>query len=280
MHALRQRLAFGLLVSTIIASPLIGACDDDKGKVAEIPNVTVVARDYTYEMPDEVPAGAVRMTLRNEGPEPHHAQPARLKDGVSLEQFTGQLQQGPEAALPLLSFPGGPGPVAAGASQDVTLDLVAGQYVMLCFVESPDGVPHLAKGMMEPFRVTDSGNDDDIQQADAEVTLRDFGFTMPAAIDGGATLKVTNAGPQVHELGIVKPAEGTTVRDVLDHFHEPQGPPPFAPAGGVQALDPRASGLLHLDLAPGNYIAICLIPDPGSGRPHADLGMIQELAIE
>jgi hypothetical protein len=103
---------------------------------------------------------------------------------------------------------------------------------------------------------------------------------MPEAVEGDATLKVNNAGPQVHELGIVKPAEGTTVRDVVDSFHGPQGMPPFAPAGGMQALDPDASGWLHLDLEPGRYIAICLIPDPGRGRPHAELGMIQEFTVE
>ena len=279
MNARPGRMAVGLLVSTILASPLISACSDNTGEAAEVPSVTVVARDYAFEMPEEVAAGAVRMTLRNEGPEPHHAQPARLDDGVTLVQFTERLQQGPEAALPLLSFPGGPGPVAAGASQDVTLNLVAGQYVMLCFVESPDGTPHLPKGMVTPFRVAGAG-DGESSEADAEVTLRDFGFTMPGAIEGDATLKVSNAGPQVHELGIVKPSEGTTVADVLDSFHQPQGMPPFAPVGGMQALDPDASGWLHLDLEPGRYIAICLIPDPGSGRRHADLGMIQEFTVE
>jgi hypothetical protein len=268
------------LVSTVIASPLISACDDETGEAADIPGVTVVAKDYVFEMPEEVPEGAVRMTLRNEGPEPHHAQPARLKDGVTLEQFTTQLQQGLEAALPLLSFPGGPGPVAAGASQDVTLNLVEGQHVMLCFVESPDGAPHLAKGMIKPFRVTDLGNGGDSLEANVEVTLRDFGFTMPEAIEGDATLKVTNAGPQIHEMGIVKPGEGTTVRDALEYFHEPPGVPPFAPAGGMQAFDPDASGWLHLNLEPGKYVAICVIPDPSSGRPHADLGMIQEFTVE
>ncbi|MGD9890558.1 MAG: hypothetical protein AB7N70_13445 [Dehalococcoidia bacterium] len=279
MNARRQRLRLGLPALAILALLLAGACGEDS-TAAEIPGVTVVARDYAFEMPEEVPAGRVRLTLRNEGPEPHHAQPARLKDGVTLEQFTAQLQQGPEAALPLLSFPGGPGPVASGTSQDVTLDLVEGQYVMLCFVESPDGAPHLAKGMMQPFRVTGTGIGDDDPRADDEVTLRDFGFTLPESMAGDATLKVINAGPQVHEMGVVKPAEGTTVRDVLDYFHEPQGPPPFAPAGGMQALDPNASGWLHLDLEPGAYMAICLIPDPGSGRPHADLGMIQEFTVE
>jgi len=244
------------------------------------PHVTVVARDYSYEMPEEIPAGVVTLTLQNEGPEPHHAQPARLKDGVTLEQFTTTLQQGPEAALPLLSFPGGPGVVAPGGNQEVTLDLAPGEYVMLCFVESPDHAPHLAKGMIQPFRVVGPGSDAEPPRADSEVTLRDFGFTMPAACPAGSVLKVTNAGPQLHEMNVVKPAEGTTVADIFAFLHHPEGPPPFTPMGGMQGLDPGASGWLTLDLAPGTYVAICLVPDPASGVPHVHLGMIQQFTVQ
>ena len=38
-----------------------------------------------------------------------------------------------------------------GGPSDVLVSLEAGQYVLLCFVTSADGVPHLAKGMMRPL---------------------------------------------------------------------------------------------------------------------------------
>jgi hypothetical protein len=36
----------------------------------------------------------------------------------------------------------------------VTLNLEAGTYVLACFIPSPDGVPHLAKGMLMPIQVS------------------------------------------------------------------------------------------------------------------------------
>jgi uncharacterized cupredoxin-like copper-binding protein len=268
--------AFGML-----ALALMG-CDEESGhhSGAEVPHVSVVARDYGYRMPAEIPAGMVRMTLRNEGPEPHHAQPARLREGVTQERFNEELQRGPEAALPLLSFPGGPSVIGPGGTQEVTLNLAAGEYVMLCFVESPDGAPHLAKGMIQPFRVTGSVAAAEPPSTTSEATLRDFGFTLSDDTSGTATVKVTNAGPQVHEMVIVKPEDGKTLADVRAFLQEPQGPPPFAPAGGMQALDPGASGWLTLDLAPGTYIFLCNVPDPASGKPHTELGMIQAVTLQ
>lgn len=269
-----------LALLALLAAAACAESNDTSSERATMSLVTVVARDHSYDMPAEIPAGLVRMILRNEGPEPHHAQPVRLNDGVTLERFTAELRRDPEAALALVSFPGGPGPVPAGGSQEVTLDLTEGQYVMLCFVESPDGTPHLAKGMITPFRVTGRGADGTSRPVDGEVTLRDFGFVMPEVTAGESTLRVTNAGPQVHEIAIVKPLGDTSARDVLAFLRDPEGSPPFVPAGGMQALEPGAGGWLHLDLAPGTYVAICLVPDPASGRPHIDLGMIAEFTVE
>jgi hypothetical protein len=46
---------------------------------------------------------------------------------------------------------GGPGALSPLKSGEVTLDLAAGSYVLACFIASPDGAPHLAKGMLKPL---------------------------------------------------------------------------------------------------------------------------------
>jgi uncharacterized cupredoxin-like copper-binding protein len=48
----------------------------------------------------------------------------------------------------------------------------------------------------------------------------------------------------------------------------------------MNALDVGASGWLTVGLAPGTYVAICIVPDPASGRRHTELGMIQEFTVE
>jgi hypothetical protein len=58
------------------------------------------------------------------------------------------------------------------------------------------------------------------------------------------------------------------------------GPPPFEVVGGMQALATGMRGWAVLDLAPGNYLAICAVPDPASGQPHLALGMIASFTVE
>jgi hypothetical protein len=56
--------------------------------------------------------------------------------------------------------------------------------------------------------------------------------------------------------------------------------PPFAYAGGITGLAPGSSAWLKLDLHPGNYAALCFIPDPTTGKPHVMLGMITALTVQ
>lgn len=248
-----------------------------------IREVTIDAADFSYALPESVPSGWLRIAFKNTGKEPHHAQLARLKDGVTLEQLQASLQKGPEAALSLVSLEGGPGVLEPGKSTSVTLNLPAGQYVALCFVESPNKVPHLAKGMIRPFAVTQSGGPEAPRPAaEQTIVLRDFGFDVPTSLSAGRiTLNVVNEGPQPHELALLRLAPGKTMADLQAFMAgSPSEPRPFEEVAGMQALDTGKSGLVTLDLQSGSYVALCFIPDPGSGKPHTELGMVKEITVK
>ena len=55
----------------------------------------------------------------------------------------------------MLTLSGGPTGVQPGTSRSTTGNLAPGNYVFLCFVQTADGVPHLAKGMIAPIEVTE-----------------------------------------------------------------------------------------------------------------------------
>lgn len=242
----------------------------------------IVATDHHFALPQRVAAGMVTIEFKNEGREPHHAQLARLNDGVSMEQFTAALQEGPLPALALVTLTGGPGVVDPGGEQTVTVELPAGQYVLLCFVPDADGVPHLAKGMIATLEVV-AGDVAAAQPpaSDAAVTLVDFSLILPPVIHPGEQIwKVTVAGKQPHEIMLLKLAGGKSMADVAHWLHQPQGAPPFANVGGMQGLAPGASGYLHLNLTPGNYVALCHIPDAASGKEHAELGMVMPFTVK
>jgi hypothetical protein len=244
--------------------------------------VEIVAQDHFFEVPAEVEAGWVTFRFTNAGQEPHHAQLARLNDGVTLEQFGAALQNGPIAAMSLISLTGGPGPLDPNGEQTVTLELQPGNYLLLDFLAGPDGVPHVAKGMITPFTVV-AGDATAAQAptADAELKLVDFSFALPSAIRAGEQIwKITADSTQPHEISLIKLAEGQSAEDVLHWMHAPTGQPPFANVGGMQAINPGTAAYLHLNLTPGNYVAICHVPDPASGKAHSELGMILPFTVE
>ena len=90
---------------------------------------------------------------------------------------------------------------------------------------------------------------------------------------------VTNKGQQLHEINLMKLSTGKTIDDVMAWVMQPAGPPPFMNVGGFQGINPGATGWMELDLAAGEYIAICHIPDPATGKAHEQLGMVLPFTV-
>lgn len=283
-----QKQPFTALAIFLLAL-FLGACGPAStliaGQTKQIPEITIRARDYFFVAPEQIAASLMSITLINGGHESHHAQVARLNDGVTTEQIQAALRKGPEAAFPLMTFVGGPGLVDPGLLQQVTLELGPGQYMLLCIVRGHDGVTHLAKGMVTPIRVvapTDQAYALEPEpEADAMITLLDFWFLMPSETRAGKQVwQIVNEGQQIHDLVIVKLAEGKTRDDVMAFLRAPGGEPPFANVGGIQAINPGETGWLNLDLEPGNYMALCRVPDPNSGVAHEFMGMTQAFTVK
>ncbi len=243
--------------------------------------ILIKATDFSFEAPKVIEGGLVAVTMENDGAELHHLQLARLRDGVTLDQVQKVLTEGPEEALfALVEWIGGPSLVSPGGRSRVVLNIPEGQYLLLCFVASPDGVPHFAQGMAVPLTVTASSTDVSEPKADVSVTLTDFAFTMPAQIEAGKQIwKVTNKGAQPHEIPVARLMPGKTLQDALRFLQAPEGAPPFEFVGGLQALDSGRTGWAGLDLPPGEYIALCFVPDPASGKAHIELGMVASFQV-
>lgn len=269
-----------IAVLALVAS----ACQSLQSSQANIPEVDIIASEYTFDSPAEIEAGMTYIKMENQGEEIHHVQLLRINDDVTMDEFQAALQQGAEAALPLVTLHGGVGLLPPGGSGRVLVDVPEGQYVLACFVpDDEDGLPHLAKGMLTPLKVVASSSSETVQapNADAEVTLKDFNFVLPEEINSGKQIwKVTNEGPQPHEMILLKLGDNMTAADVGVWMESMEGPPPFEPVGGMQGLNPGDSGYVELDLSPGSYIASCDIPDPASGTPHAELGMLVQFDVQ
>jgi uncharacterized cupredoxin-like copper-binding protein len=277
-------IPLAILVMALILSGCVAAASSQATTGAPIPEITIQAADYSFEAPAQIEAGPVKINLVNNGQEPHHAQIVRLNDGVTPEQLQTALQEDPVAALALAIAVGGPGVIDPGLSSQVTLELSPGQYVLLCFVPGHDGVPHLAKGMVRPIEVVARDEYDHAtapqQVADMTVKLRDFNFPLPSRIKAGPQVwQIFNEGSQLHEIMLIKLAEGKTLEDVQAFMQSPHGAPPFASVGGFQAIHPGETGWLNLDLTPGEYVALCYVPDE-NGKAHIEHGMVLPFTVK
>jgi uncharacterized cupredoxin-like copper-binding protein len=255
------------------------------GSAGEGAALTIAATEFKFETAASVPAGPVTIRLTNEGQEEHQAQMARIAEGSTFDDVIAALQQAdPSGAFAILTFVGGPTGVTPGEEQEVRAVLEPGNHILLCFVSGADGVPHFAKGMAAQFEVTAPAATGELPTGDAQLTLQDFAFVgLDRLPTGRQVVHVTNNGPQPHEAGIVKLSEGVTVEDLFSMATAsapPSGPPPFESSGGIAALSPDHDGTMTVDLVPGEYAFVCFVPDPASGKPHIQLGMIGALTVE
>jgi len=243
--------------------------------------VTVTATDFRFDAPATAPAGAVTIHLINHGKELHQVQLVKLEDGKTAADFAKALQTpGPPPSW--IKFVGGPNGIAPGQEARATSVLAPGSYMYLCFIPSQDGVMHAAKGMVRPFEVTaTSGAMAEAPAADVTITLTDYAFDSSQPLTAGAhTILVKNAGPQAHEIVLLRLPPGKKAED-FGRWAETgmKGPPPAEPLGGVGFLDKGSEGSFTADLTPGDYGFICFVPDAKDGKPHLAHAMMKTITV-
>jgi uncharacterized cupredoxin-like copper-binding protein len=242
--------------------------------------ITVVARDFAFQGPDEVPAGLVTVQLQNRGTNLHHMAIMKLDEGKTLQDLFAAFQAG--GAPPAWAHDmGGPNAPDPGSDANATLMLEPGNYALLCFVDLPDHVPHVMKGMAKLLRVTPALVPAAARAitGDVTLTLDDYSFTTSTPITRGVhTLRVVNPAAQSHEVELVKLAPGKTVQDLVAWIANPQGPPPGNALGGIAGMAHGVVQSFTYDFTPGEYALICFLPGP-DGKPHFMHGMMRQFTV-
>jgi plastocyanin len=247
--------------------------------------VTVTARDHAFEGPASMNAGHVTMRLVNQGRAPHHAQLVRLTQGKTAEDFMAAIKAEPSAIPAWARYTGGPNAVMGNETAEATLDLEAGEYMLICQVPDRQGIPHLASGMVKSVRVIEDqrrrrGATSD--PADSVIRTLDFRFNVQQPLRAGQQrVRFVNRGVQPHEAVLVHLNPGATLNDFVAFFGpNASGPPPGRPVGGMTGLEQDQEGSFVVKLTPGHYGLICFFLDPGSGMPHFAKGMSTEFDVE
>jgi hypothetical protein len=118
--------------------------DEDAQRV----DVSAIEYDFLF---DEPSAGATSFVMSNDGDEAHFMYIVKLVEGATLDEAMEADDPEEMTELEAESDVAGPGEEAVLTFDD----LEAGDYGMLCFIPTPDGVPHAFVGMAVPFTVTE-----------------------------------------------------------------------------------------------------------------------------
>lgn len=134
---------------------LLSVTGPELSNAPEPADYTVEMVDYRFKLPAQVTAGEHRWHIVNTGKEPHFTLLARILPGQTFDDvkkaLMGQDQSGPppvdfEHAVMAQVLTG-------GQSEDVSWNLPAGHYAVVCFVPSKDGVEHSQMGMLQELVV-------------------------------------------------------------------------------------------------------------------------------
>jgi len=253
---------------------------------ASAPNVVhVVAKDFSFEAPAQIPAGLTTLHLMNEGKEVHQAQIIKLTEGKTFNDFTAAMKaMKPGAPPPSWVVPaGGPNAAAPGGTAAATSTLEPGNYALVCFIPSTDGVPHAMKGMTRGLVVTPSTAAPAPEPTPTTtLTLVDYKFVFSTPLKSGENVvRVENSADQPHEIVLFKLAPGKTIKDFQAWLPVSDKDPnaPAIPAGGVVGLAKGQHAFFTANLDAGDYVLVCFFPDAKDQRPHFVHGMVQAVKI-
>lgn len=285
-----MRIAPFRVAAALTLPMMFAACGSSGGDAEKASDVVAIghyrelaitARDYSFDAPDTVEAGVTNIRLRNEGPEMHHVALLRLEQGKTMDDLGAAMAAGatvlPEWAVEV----GGPNVPNGPAESSAILDLTPGNYYLVCFIPSPDGVPHLMKGMTKQMIVKPASSPTaPLPSANIVMKLHDYTFTESAPLTAGRhTIRIENEADQSHEVLILKLEPGKNGMDVAHWMENMTGPPPAAIVGGITGITKGQVNYITVDLEAGDYAMLCFIPDAKDGRPHIAHGMVRDFKV-
>lgn len=299
MIALRRRLlrAAGVTVASvglIAASQSAGATGDmaDGRGHGSPPVISIdVTTDGGFELPDKVHAGLVTFKVSSPEDAFHLIQGFRLKGGATLEQVMAELEialsgdpvQAPANISKVRKHLTDIGGISTTpyAPQAITVPLYKGTYYFLDIstVANPPMVPEVHE-----LKVVGDFKHTRLPRIDSTVVMKDTrgvpGYQSPRNLPNKGNILVYHAGQELQQLAFRPTRPGITdsyIRTFYEAIRAGSPTPPESPWTGAQAgmagLSHGQWAILHVDLPPGPYAMLCVVPSiQEPGWPHAYIG--------
>lgn len=227
--------------------------------------------------PREVPAGLVRVSLKNGGKTPHEAQMVRVDGEHSADEVVQVISREGGPIPEWLHPAGGVSITPPGQTTTAVQPLEEGTHHVLDLQsEGP------SKGAQATFNVTGGGGDAEPPEAPATVTASEYKFETSGLKPGKNRVRFDNAGQEYHHVIMAPIKPGKTIDDARKFLSTEKGEPPIDEEKSVSSavIDAGSSQVIDLELEKGKYAAVCFISDRKGGPPHAAKGMLMEVDVQ
>lgn len=270
-----------LLILPLLVSLIMSACQPVRPASVAASAPQTATSDVTFSVdetsikgPSEIGNGLVKMTLKNSGQAYHALFVSRLAGDTTLQEAMKSLPGVDESKSTLI----GGAFLLSGASNEVLLDLAPGAYYLVDIVaETP---------MSHEFVVSkDATANATVPTESVSLTEQEFAYVMPEKVAAGANWwQIKNTGKQPHDLSLYKLENGQTLESLIKTVTTE------AAQKGPRSLLPMThwvtgsgqTNWLHLDLAAGDYVILCLTPDFSTmppGEAHYMKGMVGSFTV-
>ena len=284
----------GILLFTSSCNTDTGTAATDETAVIPEANsnvVEVLAKDYSFQVDNDIKSGWTTFKFVNQGEEPHFFLLTKLPEGKAFKDYTkeivkpfvvvwdsvrmGKIEK--EGAGPMLGqllpewyanakLMGGAGIVDPGESSFTTLKLMPGDYVMECYIKMKNGMLHTSMGMIRPITVIQDKSDMKAPVADVNLSLSNEKMDRIGDLKVGKnTIAVTfNEHPQYglgNDVHLVRLTPETDINEVIEwmdwlNLKGLMAPAPAKFLGGVQEMPVGYTAYFTVDLQPGQYALI------------------------
>ncbi len=200
-----------IAIFMISSGLLIISCSESEDSEAKNANeVDVVMNDYAFAVVDSISSGWTTFKMDNRGQETHEFIMHQLPEDKSYQDMHREIVQPLDSLQQLLldgamdstehekavaeAYPrwmgkvesyGGGGLITPGEVSRTTLKLDPGNYVMSCFIPSPNGRRHVFQGMIRSITVAENSSETSKPQANVTVTSSGDDITVNGSLGFG-----------------------------------------------------------------------------------------------
>lgn len=253
--------------------------------------VDVTAKDFYFYTKDTIPSGWTTFRFNNEGHAHHFFFLTLLPENTVYQQYINEL--GPAFVVTMDSLRagmdkasagamlgsmipewyasaktmGGAGIIQPGMSEETTIKLIPGNYVMECYVKTPEGKFHSELGMIRPIFVT---NEKSKTEEPGDVNMNISLYNNKIETQGKMTSGLNRVAvhfkehPQYgtgNDIHVVKLTDETNMDSVINWMNWMnigglRTPAPANFFGGTQEMPIGYTSYFTVNLQPGKYAFI------------------------